>query len=152
MPIVFITGIDPVKDGLVPNLNRPGGNITGTTALQTQFEPKRLGLLHELLPRATTIAVLANPTRMESEVPALQEAARAIGKEIKVLHASTADEIDAAFARLSEIRADALFVAVDPFFFTQRQQIVTAAARRAVPAMYYRREFASAGRFDELRN
>jgi putative ABC transport system substrate-binding protein len=146
-PIVFIIGEDPVTSGLVSSLNRPGGNLTGVLALLSQPVPKRLGLLRELLPRATTIAVLMNPAvdaRRDLQSQA-EEAARAVGLQTKILSASTDRELDASFASLGQIRADALFVLVDPFLFSRANQIIAAAARLMLPASYFRREFVTAG-------
>ena len=147
IPIVLIIGGDPVKLGLVANLNRPGGNITGVTTFMQILGPKRLGLLHELLPRATTIAVLVNPSLpgSTSEAADLQEPARALGLQIKIFSATTERDLDAAFASLAQMRADALVVMTGPFFFTHSDQIVASAARLALPTLYFRREFAAAG-------
>jgi putative tryptophan/tyrosine transport system substrate-binding protein len=147
IPIVFLTGSDPVSSGLVTSLHRPGANITGVYALLEELEPKRLELLRELRPSATTIAVLVNRTYPEAErqVNDMQSAARSVGQEIVVLNASTIREIDAAFARLAEMRPDALLVATDPFFLTRAQQFVVLTARHAVPTLFSRREFAAAG-------
>jgi len=138
---------DPVKIGLVPNLNRPGGNITGVTSLYRQLGQKRLGLLHELLPRAAAFAILANPTNSSSaaELEDTLEGARSLGLRTETLNASTERELDAAFASLAQLRADALLVVTDPFFFTRANQIVALAARLSVPALYFRSEFAAAG-------
>jgi putative tryptophan/tyrosine transport system substrate-binding protein len=147
IPIVFLAGSDPVRTGLVTTLHRPGGNITGVSALLEELEPKRLELLRELQPSATTIAVLMNPNYPEAEkqVNDLQSAARRVGQEIVILHASTIRDIDAAFARLAEMRPDALLVATDPFFFIRAQQFVVLTARHAIPTLFSRREFAAAG-------
>jgi putative ABC transport system substrate-binding protein len=146
-PIVFMTGSDPVRSGLVITLHRPGGNITGVSALLEELEPKRLELLRELQPNATTIAVLVNPNypEVEKQVNDIQSAARRVGQEIVVLNASTIRDIDAAFARLAEMRPDGLLVATDPFFFTRAQQFVVLTARHAIPTLFSRREFAAAG-------
>jgi putative tryptophan/tyrosine transport system substrate-binding protein len=147
IPIVFVGGSDPIRVGLVTNLHRPGGNTTGVSMLLNEMEPKRLGLLGELRPQATTIAVLVNTNNPSSELQLndIQTAARNVGREINILNASTIRDIDAAFATLAQMRADALFVAADPFFFTRAAQLVVLAARHAVPALYFRREFATAG-------
>ena len=148
VPVVFISGRDPVKAGRVPNLNHPGGNLTGITTLFRELAPKRLGLLHELLPHAGTIAVLANSLNLasEEEITALQEAARHLGAELKLLSfPGTDDGIDQAFARLAQMRPDAVFLATDPFFFTRANQIAIFMARLGLPALYFRREFAAAG-------
>jgi putative ABC transport system substrate-binding protein len=147
IPTVFIFGEDPVKFGLVPNLNRPGGNSTGVANLLRELAPKRLGILHELLPRATSFAVLVNPANIGGldEAAAVQNAARAIGRPLRMLNASTESELGAAFAAVTQMRPDALFVLSDPFFFARAHQIVEFAARLAIPASYHRREFAVAG-------
>ena len=147
IPIVFMTGSDPVRSGLVSSLHRPGGNITGVGALLEELEPKRLELLRELRPNANTIAVLVNPKYpdAESQVNDIQSAARGFGQEIVVLNASTVRDIGAAFATLSQMRADALLVATDAFFFTRVQQFVVLTARHAIPTIFWRREFATAG-------
>src|SRR5262245_41927118 len=147
IPIVFLTGSDPISSGLVTSLHRPDANLTGVYALLEELEPKRLELVRELRPSATTIAVLVNRTYPEAErqVNDLQGAARSVGQEIVVLNASTIHEIDAAFARLAETRPDALLVATDPFFWTRAQQFVVLTARHAVPTLFSRREFAAAG-------
>jgi putative ABC transport system substrate-binding protein len=148
IPIVFATGIDPVRTGLVTSLHRPGGNITGVSTFLTEIEPKRLALLRELRPHATTTAVLVNPEnipRAEAQVSDLQTAARSVGQEINILNARTIRDIDAAFATLAQVRADALLVATDAFFFTRAAQLVMLAARHAIPTLYFRREFAAAG-------
>jgi putative tryptophan/tyrosine transport system substrate-binding protein len=147
IPIVFMTGSDPVRSGLVSSLHRPGGNITGVGALLEELEPKRLELLRELRPNANTIAVLVNPKYpdAENQVNDIQSAARGVGQEIVVLNASTVRDIDAAFATLAQMRADALLVATDAFFFTRVQQFVVLTARHAIPTIFWRREFATAG-------
>jgi putative ABC transport system substrate-binding protein len=113
IPIVFLVGSDPVRSGLVPSLNRPGGNITGVSSFIFDLEPKRLGLMRELRPNATTIAVLVNPNspNAEMQVNDIQIAARSVGQQVDILNASTIREIDAAFARLARMRVDALLVA-----------------------------------------
>jgi putative ABC transport system substrate-binding protein len=146
--IVFATGSDPVRTGLVTNLHRPGANITGMSTFLAETEPKRLELLRELRPHATTTAVLVNPgaiPRAEFQLNDIQAAARSVGQEINILNASTIRDIDAAFAKLVQMRADALLVATDAFFFTRAPQLVVLAARHAIPTVYFRREFAAAG-------
>jgi putative tryptophan/tyrosine transport system substrate-binding protein len=147
IPIVFGIGTDPVQVGLVDSLNRPGGNVTGVSYLQKELTVKRLGLLHELLPRAAQFAVLANPSNPSTE-PVTKEAnagAAAIGGQIEVLTATTNRDIDAVFARLAQNPADALLVNADPLFFTRRVQLVTLAARHALPTMYPNREYVEIG-------
>jgi putative ABC transport system substrate-binding protein len=147
VPIVAIIASDPVKSGLVANLHRPGGNMTGTSGFLIELEPKRLGLLRELRPNAATIAVLVNPSSpfAQIQVNGIQTAARSLGQEVNILDASTIREIDAAFATLVEMRADALLVTTDPFLFTRAGQLVVLAARHAIPTLYFRRELAEIG-------
>jgi putative ABC transport system substrate-binding protein len=147
IPIVFVSGTDPVKSGLVTNLHRPGGNLTGVSVFLEELGPKRLGLLQELRPNAASIADLANPNYFDTErqVNEIEAAARSVGQGIDVLKAGKIGEIDAAFARLGQTHADALLVTTDPFFFTRAAQLVVLAARHAIPTMYFRREFAAIG-------
>jgi putative tryptophan/tyrosine transport system substrate-binding protein len=147
VPIVFGIGSDPVLLGLVASLARPGGNATGINIFTNEVVAKRLGLLHELLPKAVRIAVLLNPVNAtaESTLRAVQEAARIIGLQIQVLKASTDREIDAAFATLARERPDALFVGPDAFFASRRVQFATLAAHNRIPAAYSTREFVVAG-------
>jgi len=148
IPIVFGVAEDPVQLGLVASLARPGGNATGINIFTSEVVAKRLGLLHDLVPKAVRVAVLINPANapvaetMLREVP---EAARAIGLQIQVLNASTSREIEAAFATLVRDRADALFVAPDGFFGSRRVQFATLAAHHRVPAAYPLREFVEVG-------
>jgi putative ABC transport system substrate-binding protein len=147
IPIVFNTGTDPVRLGLVTSLARPGGNATGVNIFTTELAEKRLGLLHDLIPAASTIAVLLNPNFAPAVVN-LQEsevAARAAGRTVVAFHASRDDEIETAFARIIQMRPGALLVGSDPFFNSRREQIVALAARHAIPAIYEWREFAQAG-------
>jgi putative tryptophan/tyrosine transport system substrate-binding protein len=147
IPIVFAIGSDPVKFGLVASLNRPGGNVTGVSFFTAELEAKRLGLLHELAPKATAIAVLVNPTNANAgnQSRELSGAARTLGLQLHILNASSERDFDAAFAAVAQIRAGALLVASDPFFFARREKLVSLAARAAVPAIYEWREFAEAG-------
>jgi ABC-type uncharacterized transport system substrate-binding protein len=147
IPIVFLSGADPIKVGLVPSLSRPSGNATGVHLLIGALDPKKLGLLRELAPQATLVGVLLNPNveDFQFRVADVQEAARAVGLQIHVLRANTDPEIDAAFAALSQIRAGALVVSSNAFFNTRREQIVALAARHAIPAIYDGREYAAAG-------
>jgi len=148
IPIVFVIGADPVKLGLVASLNRPGGNATGIGDLGVQLGAKRLALLHELLPNAALFAVLVNPdnpSNTKSYVSELQTAASAIGRKIEVVTASTNSGIDTAFAMMVKMRADAFLISPESFFVTRRVQLLTLAARHALPALYHRREFADAG-------
>jgi len=148
VPIVFYLGIDPVKFGLVASLNHPGGNVTGIAALQAELVAKRIEFLHELVPRATITALLANPDNpyTEPEAGAVRDAARTLGLgELQILRASSASEIDAAFRRLSQIHVDTLIVSADLFLLSQRKQIVAAATQYNLPTTYPWREYVSAG-------
>jgi putative ABC transport system substrate-binding protein len=147
IPIVFGVGMDPVQAGLVASLNRPAGNITGVVVLTAELAGKRLQLLREVVPTAAVVALLVNPNNpvTEPETRSLQDAARTLGLHAHILQASTPSEIDAAFDTLVELRAGALVVSGDPFFTSQRAQIVALAARHAVPAVYQWREYAAAG-------
>ena len=146
IPIVFMTSADPVSTGLVSSLNRPGGNLTGVTTLFMDLGPKRLELLHELVPTATAIALLVNPSlpNAEAQLRDLQEAAGTLGLQLRVLRASTERDIDTIFATLAQQRADALLVANSPLFVSRRDQIIAQAARNALPAMYFFRDFVTA--------
>ena len=147
IPIVFSFGGDPVQAGFVASLNRPGGNLTGVSFFGTLLSGKGLGLLLELVPNTAVVALLANPKLPEAArtVSDAQEAARALGRQLLVLHASTPSEIGTAFATLRRRHAGALLVGSDPYFSGRRQQIVALAARDAVPAMYFNREFVEEG-------
>lgn len=147
IPIVFLTGDDPVATGLVGSLNRPGGNITGITWLAGELGGKNLELLGELVPAATTIGVLVNPNRptAEAQLEGARAATAAIGKTIQVLKASQKEDIDRAFAQMAGDRVDALFVTVDPVFIVNRVQIIEAAARQRLPTLYFQREFVDLG-------
>jgi putative tryptophan/tyrosine transport system substrate-binding protein len=137
-PIVFISGTDPVKLGLVASLNRPEGNVTGVNVLTSELVIKRLELLRDLIPNAKLIAVLANPINFATptNLQDLQAAARTLGLQLFVRNASQERDIDAAFAAVVAQRASALLISPDPFFFSRRDHIVALAARDAVPAMY----------------
>ena len=148
IPIIFAVGEDPVKLGLVASLARPGGNATGVNLFTQEVLAKRLGLLHDLVPKAVRIALLVNPANVpvaEATLREIPEAARAIGLQIQVLNASTIREIEAAFAALVRDRADALFVAADIFFISRRVQLVTLATRHGIPASYPLREAVEVG-------
>jgi putative ABC transport system substrate-binding protein len=148
IPIVFTIASDPVQLGLVASLNRPGGNLTGVTVLGVEVGSKRVELLHELVPRATVMALLVNPTN-----PSLartisrdaQAAARILRLQLHVLHASTERDINAAFATLLQLRAGGLVVSSDTFFTSRLQQLVALTLRYAVPTIFHAREFAAAG-------
>jgi len=147
IPVVFVSDSDPVKIGLVTSINRPGGNVTGIHQLTAGLEAKRVGLLHELVPSATRIAVLVNPdyTDAEAQIKEVQEAARTLRLDLPILKASNESDFEAAFATVTEQRAGALLVASDPFLFSRRNQLVALAARHAVPAIYQFRECATIG-------
>jgi len=148
IPIAFGISEDPVKHGVVASLARPGGNATGINFFTMEVVTKRLGLLHELTPKAVRVAVLINPGNVpsaEATLRELPEAARAIGLKIQILNASTSREIEAAFATLVGERADALFVAADTFFISRRVQFATLATRHGIPAAYSTREEVEAG-------
>jgi ABC-type uncharacterized transport system substrate-binding protein len=148
IPIVFVTAGDPVALGLVVSLNRPGGNLTGVATLTVELGPKQLEMLRELVPTATIIALLVNPTNptnAETLSRDLQAAARTLGLQLHVLHASTERDFDTVFATLSRLRAGALVIGSDPFFNSRSQQLVALALRHAMPTMYPFREYAIAG-------
>jgi putative ABC transport system substrate-binding protein len=147
IPIVFETGGDPVQLGLVPNLNRPGGNVTGVTQTNQEVTPKRLELLHELVPTATVVAGLFNPTSATAETLStdLQAAARTLGLQLHILNASTDRDLDVVFAKLIQLRAGGLVISPDPFFNSRSEQLAALAVRHAVPAIFQYREFAVAG-------
>jgi putative ABC transport system substrate-binding protein len=147
IPIVFAHGADPVKLGLVASLNRPGGNITGISFLTADLGAKRLGLMHELAPHISVGAVLVNPNNPNAESVAkdAEESARALGLQFHVFRAGTDQDINAVFAALMQRQIGLLLVSADPLFFDRRAQLVTLAARHAVPAIYFAREFVVAG-------
>jgi putative ABC transport system substrate-binding protein len=147
IPIVFVSDSDPVKIGLVASLNRPGGNVTGIYQLTAGLEAKRIGLLHELVPNATTIAVLVNPNYpdAEAQVKEVQGAALTLGLQLHIVKASDEGDFEMAFATITEQRPGALLIASDPFLFSRRSQLVALAARHAVPAIYQFRESADIG-------
>jgi putative tryptophan/tyrosine transport system substrate-binding protein len=148
IPIVFAVGADPVELGLVASLARPGGNVTGINMFAADITAKRLGLLHDLVPKAARIAVLINPANTSTAEAArrdMPEAAGAVGVQIEFLNAGSSSEIEAAFATLVRDRADALLVAPDSFFFSRRAQFATFAARYAIPAAYSYREYVEVG-------
>jgi putative ABC transport system substrate-binding protein len=148
IPIVFEVGFDPVTIGLVASLSRPGGNLTGVTNLGVEVEAKQLELLHELVPTATTIALLVNPTNRtlaEALSRDMQPAADKLGLKLQVLNASTDRDFDTAFATLARQRAGALMIGADIFFISRSQQLAALAVRYAIPASFYFREFVVAG-------
>jgi putative ABC transport system substrate-binding protein len=147
VPFVFITGVDPVKLGLVASFARPGGNATGFNIFITAVEAKRLGLLRELVPTAARIAVIVNPNspEVDSQLDDVQTAAGAIGWELRILRVGTEGEFDTAFATLAQSAVQALLVAADPVFNSRRERIVALAARHKIPAIYEARGYAAAG-------
>jgi putative tryptophan/tyrosine transport system substrate-binding protein len=147
IPIVFEMGADPIAMGLVTSLNRPGGNLTGVSSLNVEVTPKRLEILREAIPTATVVAVLLNPTSptADSQLRNLQEAARALGLQLHVLHASSARDFDAVFASLLQLRASGLVVASDTFFATHSEQLAALTVRHAAPAIHQSRDFTLAG-------
>jgi putative tryptophan/tyrosine transport system substrate-binding protein len=148
IPIIFETGGDPVKLGLVASLNRPGGNVTGVTQLNVEIAPKLLELLHELVPTARVMGLLVNPADpalAEPQLRAMLSAASKFGLELHVLNASSEDDFDAVFENLSRLRAGGLLILGDPLFTSHSEQLGALAARHAVPAVYKGREFAAAG-------
>jgi putative tryptophan/tyrosine transport system substrate-binding protein len=148
IPIVFGVAVDPVKVGLVASLNRPGGNLTGIASLNVEIGPKRLELLHEVVPSATSMALLVNPTNPSMAEPfsrALQAAARVLGLQLHVLHASSEREIEAAFETLVKLRAGGLVIMPDQLFLARGEQLAALTARHALPAVHLFRQFAAAG-------
>jgi putative tryptophan/tyrosine transport system substrate-binding protein len=152
IPIVFVTGNDPVQAGLVASLNRPSGNVTGVYLLIGGMEDKRLGLLRDLVPQAGLIGVLINPRSPDgqAQASALQAAAHAVGQQILVVEAGSDNELDGAFATLAQHRASALVITSDIFFNARRERIVALPARYAIPAIHPLRGVRRSGRFDEL--
>ena len=148
IPIVFTTGFDPVKSGIIASFNRPGGNLTGVHVLTTGLEAKRFGLLQELVPASAAIAMLTNPTnypQTQTQLKDVQDAARAAARSIHVLQASAERDLETAFAALGQLKPGALLVASDPWLSTRRDQLIELSTRYAVPTMYQWREFADAG-------
>ncbi len=148
IPIVFETGGDPITLGLVASLSRPGGNVTGVTQLNVEVAPKRLELLHELVPTASVIALLINPTNPALAEPvsrASQAAAHALGLDLHVLNASTERDFDGVFASVIQLRAGGLVIGSDAFFTSRREQLAALAVRHAVPTVYENRGFVAAG-------
>jgi putative ABC transport system substrate-binding protein len=147
IPIVFTSGADPVKVGLVASLNRPGGNVTGVGWFAAELGPKLLGLLGELVPNITIAVLMVNPQSPElaGQVETSQQAAQALGWQLQVVAASSASEIDAAFAAAKRQRANALMMGTDPFFRTRLKQIVAQAAHHAIPTIYFARDFVTDG-------
>jgi putative ABC transport system substrate-binding protein len=148
IPIVFSAGTDPVEAGIVASLSRPGGNITGVNFMSSELGAKRLGVLQELVPRATRIALLVNrtnPVAAESVINDVERAASATGRQIEIFDASTSREIETAFSALTQNRAQGLVVGADPFFTERRVQMTTLAARHLLPTIYFIRAFVEVG-------
>jgi putative ABC transport system substrate-binding protein len=148
IPIVFFTAGDPVALKLVASLNRPGGNLTGLTSSGLELAPKRLDLLHQLMPTATVMALLvnpSNPTIAESTVQQVQEAARSLGLRLHILHASTGRDFESVFAALVQLRASGLVIGIDSFFTGRRRELASLALRHGIPAIYQYSDFAVAG-------
>jgi putative tryptophan/tyrosine transport system substrate-binding protein len=147
IPIVFITGGDPIKFGFVRSLNRPGGNVTGVNIFIAEMEEKRLGLLRDLVPTAALVGVLLNPNNpnFDNQSHAVQEAARAIGQKIQIVHASTETALGTAFKSLVQLGTEGLLVGGDPFLNSRRNLLVALATRHGIPAIYDQREYAVAG-------
>jgi len=147
IPIVFTTSGDPVNLGFVASLNRPGGNMTGVTQLNVEVAPKRLELMHEVVPTATIMAALLNPAypSAETQLRDLQAAARSLGLQLHVLRASNARDVDGAFTTLAQLRAGALVISSDPFLNSRTEQLAALALRDAVPTIFQYREFVAAG-------
>ena len=147
IPIVFNTGGDPVKFGLVASLNRPGQNVTGVASLGKMLVAKQLEILHELVPQADVVAFLVNPSNAVARLDTadVQAAAGALGKKLVVVEAATAGDLDRAFTTISEQHGGALVVQTDPFFLGRRDQILTLAAHHVIPAIYYLRDYPAAG-------
>jgi putative ABC transport system substrate-binding protein len=147
IPIVFVTGGDPVEAGLVTSLNRPSGNVTGVSFTSTPLDPKRLELLHELVPKPAVIALLwdRNNPSLDAELRDMEAAASALGRQIVIVRAGTESEIDSAFAMMVQAGAGALFLGTGAFYFSRRRQLVALATRHALPASYGLREFVVAG-------
>ena len=147
IPIVFFTASDPVSMGFVASLNRPGGNVTGVTFIAGELGPKRVELVRELLPKAAVVGLVLNPNIPNAELDAaeMQVAARGLGLQTHVMRATSDQEIEAAFAKLIELKIDALLVIPDPSFQSRRDLFARLAARYAVPTIYYSREYVAAG-------
>jgi putative ABC transport system substrate-binding protein len=148
IPIIFTLAVDPIAAGLVASLNRPGANVTGVTSMNVEVGPKRLELLHEVVPAATTIALLVNPTNSISAEALSKDArtaAERLGLRLYVVHAATESEFDAVFAKLAEVGAGALMIGPDTFLTSHSEHLASLALRHAIPAIYAQREFAIAG-------
>jgi ABC-type uncharacterized transport system substrate-binding protein len=146
IPVVFVSGSDPIETGLVTSLNRPSGNVTGVSLFSVPLIAKRLELLHEVIPRAAVVAVLINPSNPNAEANEreIEAAARAVGLRLEFIKASSDQDFEATFATIHR-RADALIVSADGFYASRRDQLVSLAARHAIPTMYFQREFVPLG-------
>jgi len=147
IPIVFVAGSDPIKFGVVTSLSRPESNLTGLTAFTSELVPKRLELLHQVVQKADTIALLVNPTNAVTEIVQrdVQEAARSLGLQLNVVHASAEPDLDKVFATLGQLRTGALVIGTDTFFDGQSERLAALAVHHALPTIYQTREFAAAG-------
>jgi ABC-type uncharacterized transport system substrate-binding protein len=147
IPVVFTTGDNPVQTGLVTSLSRPGGNVTGVNVLYTDLESKKLGLLRDVVPQVGLVAALVNQTRpvATSQTAELQAAAQKFGQRIQIINVATEQDLEPAFASMVQLKVGALLQGADPFFNTVRDQIVSLAARHAIPAIYEQRAFVAAG-------
>ena len=148
VPIVFVAGFDPVEAGLVPSLSRPGGNVTGVGFLDVELGPKRLEILHELVPTANTVAALINPSdpaRAETTTKDLQAAARVLGLQLRILHARSDEELETVFARFAQLGAGGLVIGGEPFFNSRSERLGALSVRHALPTIYQLREFAAGG-------
>jgi putative ABC transport system substrate-binding protein len=147
IPIVFSIGSDPVEVGLVPSLNKPGGNLTGVYQFTAGLESKRLGLLHEMVPKVDVIGVLVNPNygAIDAQLHDVQEAASRLGLQLVIVRANVESEFETAFSTIAAQRAGALLVCASPFFYSRRQQLVVLTSRNALPAIFEWRDFAAAG-------
>jgi putative ABC transport system substrate-binding protein len=147
IPIVFATGSDPARTGLVASMNRPGGNVTGVSFINSELVQKRIELLHELVPQSAIIALLVNPNNDDIEIiiSDAREAARALGRQIEVFKAGNNHDIDTAFANMIQLQAGALLIMADPFFNSRSRQLGAKATRNALPALYSLRDFAAGG-------
>jgi putative ABC transport system substrate-binding protein len=147
IPIVFATGVDPVRSGIIASFNRPGGNITGTYIITTGLEAKRFGLLQELVPASAAIALLTNSSNPNApaQIKDVQDAARIVGRPVNAFYAATEHELDTAFTAIGQLKPAALMIASDPWLSTRRDRLVALVDRYSIPTMYQWREFAEAG-------
>jgi putative ABC transport system substrate-binding protein len=145
IPIVFEGGTDPIRVGLVASLNQPGGNITGVTQLNVEVAPKRLELLHELIPKASVVALLVNPADHNTEMTDMEAAARRVGVELRTVNAGSESDFDTAFAEMAQLRADGLVISSSGFYVAHQEQLAALAVRHAIPAVFENRQFVVAG-------